>query len=237
VLDEQAVKGHDDRQELKRLIQDWSARASTESVGYRIVRAYRKMVQESVYRSLLREFLAAYPGQTVRVPWQFEASMWELVSQKPVHLLDPAYQDWDQFLLTKTDDLLAEYTRQYPDGLAQQSWGRLNVASIRHPLSRSIPVLGRFLDMPADPLPGDENMPRVQSRSFGASERFAVSPGASPEGYFHMPGGQSGHPLSEYYSRGHELWAKGEMAAFQPTASRHTLQLQPVGRQGLPTEN
>ena len=88
------------------------------------------------------------------------------------------------------DDLVEEYSRQYPGRLADQSWGKLNVASIRHPLSASIPVLGRFLNMPTDPLPGDENKPRVQSRSFGASERFAVSPGGRRRGISICPAGR-----------------------------------------------
>ena len=66
-----------------------------------------------------------------------------------------------------------------------------------------------FLDMPAEPLPGDWSMPRVQSPDFGASERFGVSPGREAEGYLHMPGGQSGHPLSPFYRAGHADWAEG----------------------------
>ena len=60
-------------------------------------------------------------------------------------------------------------------------------------------MLGPFLDMPAEELPGDSNMPRVQGPTSGASERFAVSPGREQEGYMHMPTGQSGHPLSPHY--------------------------------------
>ncbi len=230
LLDAQAVEGSPGREQLRELVEGWTARASVDSVGYRIVRAYRMMVQEAIYQSLLRQFIAAYPDQSVRAPWQFEASLWQLVTQRPVHLLDSAYADWQQFLLQTVDELLEAYSEEYPGELNGHAWGKLNVMSIRHPLSGSIPLLGDLLNMPAEPLPGDTNMPRVQGRSFGASERFAVSPGASLTGYFHMPGGQSGHPLSDFYSRGHELWAKGKMADFQPAASHHVLELQPAGR-------
>ncbi|MCW8844545.1 MAG: penicillin acylase family protein [Gammaproteobacteria bacterium] len=230
LLDAQAVEGHPERQELQRLVEEWTARASVDSVGYRIVRAYRLMVQEAVYKNLMSQFIAAYPDQAVRAPWQFEASLWQLVTQRPLHLLDPVYQDWEQFLLQTVDDLLEAYSAQHAGELKAYAWGELNVAAIRHPLSGSIPLLGDLLNMPAEPLPGDTNMPRVQGRSFGASERFAVSPGTSLTGYFHMPGGQSGHPLSDYYRRGHESWAVGKMADFQPAVSRHVLELQPAGR-------
>lgn len=52
-------------------------------------------------------------------------------------------------------------------------------------------------------------MPRVQSPSHGASQRLVVSPGREEEGLFHMPAGQSGHPVSPYYGAGHEAWEEG----------------------------
>ena len=79
--------------------------------------------------------------------------------------------------------------------------------------------------MPAEALPGDWSMPRVQSAAFGASERFAVSPGLEHEGYLHMPGGQSGHPLSPFYRAGHDAWVRGEPTPFLPGPAEHVLTL------------
>ena len=62
----------------------------------------------------------------------------------------------------------------------------------------------------------------------GASERFAVSPGREAEGYFHMPGGQSGHPLSPYYRAGHEAWVRGEATPFLPGPAERSLTLVPA---------
>jgi len=70
-------------------------------------------------------------------------------------------------------------------------------------------------------------MPRVQSPVFGASERFAVEPGREAEAYFHMPGGESGNPMSPYYRAGHEAWAQGEPLPFLPGPAVHTLTLTP----------
>ena len=89
-------------------------------------------------------------------------------------------------------------------------------------------MLGAFLDMPTEELPGDSNMPRVQGPTFGASERFAVSPGREKDGYFHMPTGESGHPLSPHYRDGNEAWVKGEATGFVPGAGLHTLTLRPA---------
>ena len=81
--------------------------------------------------------------------------------------------------------------------------------------------------MPAEPLPGDWSMPRVQTPGSGASERFSVSPGREAQGYLHMPGGQSGHPLSPFYRAGHADWVEGRATPFLPGAASHTLRLTP----------
>ena len=88
-----------------------------------------------------------------------------------------------------------------------------------------MPALARFLDMKKDPLPGDDHMPRVSSPTHGASERFVVSPGREDEGYFHMPTGQSSHPLSPYFGAGHQAWLTGEKTPFLPGPPRYTLTL------------
>jgi penicillin amidase len=79
--------------------------------------------------------------------------------------------------------------------------------------------------MPAEPLPGDSNLPRAQGPTFGASERFAVTPGDEAGGYLHMPAGQSGHPLSDFYHIGHADWVQGNASSFLPGNAVHTLVL------------
>jgi len=98
---------------------------------------------------------------------------------------------------------------------------------VRHPISQAVPQLSRWLDIPAQPLPGSGQMPRVQSIQFGASMRMAVSPGREEEGLFHMPGGQSGHPRSPFYRAGHTAWAEGTPTPFLPSLPTHTLTLTP----------
>ena len=101
---------------------------------------------------------------------------------------------------------------------------------MRHPLSRAVPLLSRLLDMPTRELPGDHHMPRVQDGAFGASERFAVSPGREAEGYLELPGGPSGHPLSPFYRSGFDDWADGKPTPFLPGPAAHKLVL----RSGMP---
>jgi penicillin G amidase len=70
-------------------------------------------------------------------------------------------------------------------------------------------------------------MPRVQSPGHGASERLVVSPGHEAEGIFHMPGGQSSHPLSPFFRAGHEAWVRGEPTPFLPGKTQYTVRLMP----------
>jgi len=66
----------------------------------------------------------------------------------------------------------------------------------------------------------------VQSPAFGASERMVVSPGHEEDGIFHMPGGQSGHPLSPFWGAGHDDYVLGRPTPFLPGPAGHRLTLQ-----------
>ena len=83
--------------------------------------------------------------------------------------------------------------------LASGTWGERNVVVIQHPSSRVLPLLAALLDMPTLRLPGDR----------------------------HMPGGQSGHPLSSYYRSGFEDWANGRPSPLLPATPAGRLILLP----------
>ncbi len=112
--------------------------------------------------------------------------------------------------------------------LDERLWGGLRSVHNGHPVAtvsqdQHLPVL-QHRD---DPQAGDRDMPRVAGPSLGASERVAVSPGRKAQGYFTMPGGQSGHPLSPWFMKGHAAWAAGEPAPFLPGPTEHHLTLKP----------
>jgi penicillin amidase len=227
LLDAQAVTGQPRRAELKAVLATWSGHAAVGDAAYRLVRAFRAEVERRVFFALVAPARAKNPGFRFTVPATFEGPLWVLIEAQPRHLLPPGQPDWHAFLLAAADAALAGLEGDCPK-LADCTWGRVNLTRIRHPLSPALPGLGWLLDMPAEMLPGDEDMPRVQGPNFGASERFAVSPGHEAEAYFEMPGGQSGHPLSPYFRAGHERWARGDdPAPFLPGAAAHTLVLVP----------
>ncbi len=210
-------------------MEGWGGHASIDSASYRVVRAFRERVRGLVLDPLLAPARAKdgkrlRPGTAPNARW--EGPVWALVTERPAHLLDRRYESWDALLLDALDATVLELTS---DGrpLGDHTWGERNTALIRHPLSRAVPQLGAWLDMPREPLPGDNHMPRFQSPSAGASERFAVSPGREEQGYFHMPCGESGHPLSPHYADGHAAWVRGEKTPFLPGPAVNVLTLVP----------
>jgi penicillin amidase len=214
------------RAELRRLVTRWNGHASIDSVAYHLVRRWRGFVADRVLGPVFAPCTdedAAFDFHRLN----YEAPLWQLVQERPANFLTPDYLAWDDLLLAAADDVL-RWADQQDHSLAGLTWGARNTARIQHPLGRFLPsLLSRLLDMPAEPLPGDRDMPRVQGPAFGASERFVVSPGHEDEGIFHMPGGQSGNPLSPFYRAGHEAWAHGVPTPFLPGPTVHRLQLHP----------
>ena len=229
LLSDERVAGNPELVEYRDLVRDWIPRATPESVGYRLVRAFRLEVQSKVFHALTAPVRAAH-GQDVEplLSNQFEGVLWQLLTERPEHLLPGAYASWDELLLDAIDTNIAWFAEHYDGGLAERSWGEVNTASIRHPLSRALPALSRWLDMPAEPLNGDVDLPKAQGPAFGASQRFSVSPGDEANGLMHMPTGQSGHPLSAFYRKGHDEWVHGRPSPFLPGETLHELILVPA---------
>jgi penicillin amidase len=215
------------RDEMQRALRDWNGHAATPSVAYRMVRAFRREVSDTLLDAFAAAVRRDYPDFMLPRLNQSEYAIQALIRHRPPHLLPPHHESWDD-LFAGCAQRVAQQMREQPGGIARRSWGERNTARIRHPLSRALPPFAaHWLDMPGDRLPGDTHMPRVQGPDFGASQRFAVAPGREDQGYFHMPGGQSGHPLSPYYGSGHADWVSGRPTPFLPGAPRRTLRLHP----------
>lgn len=226
VLTPAVLAGQSDRAEIRRLVETWNARASVDAVGYRLVRMWR----EAVAKRVLDPIFAACVAEDRGFRWSrfpYEEPLWALLTERPLHLLSPVEKSWETLLVAAADDVVASLRREGTP-LARATWGQRNKVKIQHPLARVLPGwLTGWMNLPTESLPGDSTTPRVQTLTLAASERFVVSPGHEAEGIFHMPGGQSGHPLSPFYRAGHEAWVRGEPSPFLPGATQHTLTLRP----------
>lgn len=205
----------------------WDERAAPDAVSYRIVRAWRLAVLDRIKDGLTAPAQVAL-GQDFVMPDlpQLEGVAWQLLTQQPAHLLPRKFDTWNALLTDVAQEVVGQLDAKGP--LAERTWGERNTAHICHPLVKALPKFTeRWLCMPADPLAGDANMPRVVAPDFGASERMVVSPGHEEDGIIHMPGGQSGNPLSPFWGAGHEAWVHGEATPFLPGKATHTLSLKP----------
>jgi len=231
VVDAEAIAENAALAEYRDLVDDWIPRAVPESVGYRLVRAFRLEVERRVFHVLMAPARSTY-GEDVelRRSNQFEGPLWSVLTEQPMHLLPSDYESWQELMLASVEQNLAWFNGNFEGPLSNRTWGEMNSASIRHPLSRNIPVLGSYLDMPADPLSGDLDMPKAQGPSFGASERYAVYPGDEANSILHMPTSQSAHPLSEFFGRGHADWVDGRANPFLPGEALYSLTLTPNRR-------
>ena len=227
VLGEDVIRGQPRLLELRRLVLAWDGHASIDEPGHRLVREFRRTVAKLVLNPIYLPVRARDPepdfGSGVEQP------LWSILVQRPAYLLPSSAASWDALLL-RAATLTAKMGEQLPGGpaLPDCTWGARNTLAMRHPLSSAFPAwIAAYLDMRAQPLPGDSYMPRVQAPGFGASERMVVSPGREAEGIFHQPGGASGHPLSPFYRAGHDAWAAGRPAPFLPGKTSYGLTLQP----------
>ncbi len=201
-------------------VTNWGGSASVDSVGYRIVTRFRDVAHE-LFRSAIQERAAANLAPLLSL----EDVLTQLLEERPVHWLPPAYATWDEFLADAARRTEGELKQE---GLLREAtWGARNRLAIAHPMSRAVPWLSPWLDMPSLPMPGDRHMPLVQGPAFGASMRMVVTPGEEERGIYHQPGGASGHFLSPFYRAGFDDWATGQPSSLLPGAARHRLELCP----------
>ncbi|MEW6981602.1 penicillin acylase family protein [Colwelliaceae bacterium 6471] len=224
VVTESSIKQHANWQDIHDLLINEQLKADVDSIAYRIVRNFRLNLRNDVFAQLnsrLSELDEGFAFSSIR--HQSEIPLWQLINTKPDNFLwrneDSWQQLFEQAMLTTIDDM----TQSQP--LSEATWGQQNTAQIQHPLSKAVPLLGRWLDMPATPLAGDSYMPRVQGAAFGASERMVVSPGHEEGGILQMPTSQAGHPWSPYYGVGHSDWEQGKASPFLPGKTKYTLTL------------
>lgn len=199
-------------------------RASIDSVAYRLVRNFRLNVRDSVFQqmnNMLSEQFSGYQFSSIR--HQIETPLWQLINQQPDNFIWLENESWQALFEQALTQTISDMTKEQP--LTAATWGQSNTTYIRHPLSKAVPFIGQWLDMPRTPLAGDSYMPRVQGKTFGASQRMIVSPGHEESGILHMPTSQAGHPWSPYYGKGHSDWEQGIASPFLPGKTKYTLTL------------
>ncbi|RMG44156.1 MAG: penicillin acylase family protein [Acidobacteria bacterium] len=227
-LDEPSLSDprHPRRREFFEIVRAWDGRAAIDSPGFRLLRGAFDAAWSAV-RAAFNEVVAErFPAARILVT---EPAARALVARRPLHLLDPEYDDWDAFLLAAVDRAIAELDRDHPgEPLAHRTWGEVNRFRAVHPIAARIPLLSRWASIGPDPLPGWRFCIRVQSPTAGASDRLAVAPGKEEEALFQMPCGQSEHPDSPFFDTDHPAWLRGTPAPLLPGPPEHRIDLRPT---------
>ncbi|MCW8998250.1 MAG: penicillin acylase family protein, partial [Kangiellaceae bacterium] len=208
-------------------IENWSGFADKDDIGYWLVKRFRINVANALLNPIYQSFqqeISEEPASYHRYTPQYEYLLWEIIQAQPKELLPEENQTWSGFYTAQLMKELKPLINSEKK-LEDLRWGRHNTARIKHPLSSAVPALSFWLDMPADELSGDRDMPLVQGRSFGASQRMVVSPGFEENAIMQMPGGQSGHPLSPFYRSGHQDWVNGLASPLMMQSVKHKLVL------------
>lgn len=225
-LNEGALAGHPQRAEFKRLVNAWDGTAGVDAVGYTLVKAFYQSLYMAWFGGLDARLSAIAPGVSMRTAsLRLEPVMQALAEERA--WVPPHTKDWESFMLDRIDTVIAKYTAS-GRLLADARWGDRNRLAIAHPFARLMPPpMAAWLSAPRQAVPGDIHMPRVQSPTKGASERFVVAPGRESQAIMEMPGGASGHFMSPFFLAGHEDWVRGKPSAFLPGGQAHLLELMP----------
>lgn len=215
---------------LRDYLLSWNGRADVGSLGLPVIIEFRKQLIDTVFAPFLAACKQAdsqfiYSWNYVDTPLQ------TLLNDRPQPLLASIgqYPSWDSFILARLE-ASADKVRADNPGVAwtNLNWGMQNKVGHAHPFSKAIPWLATVLNMPKLPLAGCGGFcVRATGPEYGASERLVVSPGYLQAGILHMPGGQSGHPLSDYYMDQQPFWLAGLPLPLLAGTSEHTLLLHP----------
>lgn len=208
-------------------LDNWQQCACSTSVGYTLVKMYRDELINILFSSI-EASLNKQDGTLSYVKRDLEPAVWQLIKAQPASWINPQFTNWEQQLQAAFEQTLAQLTAKFGNNIQNWQWGKVNELTIEHPFAKQIPLLSKLLNMPTAPGFGDSYMPAVQKTSFGASQRFIAQPGHLESAILTVPGGQSGHPLSEFYRAGFDEYVEGKHTPLLPQTFMHQIEIVPI---------
>ena len=202
----------------------WGECACENSVGYTLVKHFRQEVVQTLFGGVLSTL--DHQGVNSRTLLRgIEPAVWQLIHSQPDSWLPNDIESFDELLVDAyrraKHKLLDKYS-PVEANMETLAWGKVNALSVKHPFADQIPLVGNMLNMQLVEGFGDTYMPAVQAPSFGASERFFVSPGHLEDAILTLPGGQSGHPLSKFFTTGFNDYAIHAATPLLPSQPIHS---------------
>jgi penicillin amidase len=217
-------------EEARRAIEAWNGHMDADSLGIGLLWLWREKLAAVAFAPVVARCRQVDPDFSYA--WRkLETPLRALLTQQiPSTLPNAQYRDWRDLLLDTLADSARELKRR--QGVATldgMTWGGINQVPIRHPFSKTMPFLSPLLDMKETELSGCAGFcVRIAGNGHGATERMVASPNHPEQGILHMPGGQSGHPLSAHYRDQQPAWQEGVALPFRPGETKHTLSFIPA---------
>jgi len=165
------------------------------------------------FESSFSDFNKQYVNQMI------EYTTWQLLMERPDHLLPKRWATWNDLLSEIAETSVAEYWNLTKKQTSSE-W-------LEHSMSGRLPGMDSLLNFLADK---DHKLNSVygdQLNNSASSVTFAVSPGNETQGLISMPLSQSGHPLSPYYRNSHQLWLENKYGSFVAGVPKWQLVLMP----------
>ncbi|MFG0292830.1 MAG: penicillin acylase family protein [Phycisphaerales bacterium JB050] len=211
------------------IVKSWDGTSNADQPGFRLLKRYRFRIHREALAPIIQAVSDHHRGGWTYSSYSADEPVLRLLEEKPPHFLAPNHETWEE-LQRWVFVLMVHEMGEGSGGGIETQWGVRNLSRIGHPFAALAPgAIRRAIEIPPTPQSGDTSSVRVATPTFGASERFAISPGRLEQGLIHMPGGQSGRPLNRHFRDQHAAWQAGEPLSLLPSEVISVLLLSPTG--------
>ncbi|MGR8930040.1 MAG: penicillin acylase family protein [Gammaproteobacteria bacterium] len=217
--------------EAEQVLRAWDGHMDDNSIGAALLHEFRGHLASEVFAKVVGVCQTADPD--FHYAWrEMETPLRRLLTERPNGtLLSKYHDDWQQMIVQVLRQSVEDLMSRFPETpLMQLTWGEVNTMTVQHPFSHAAPMLSTFLDMPSFAGDGCASVcVKVMGNKHSASERLVLAPLHPEDAIFHMPGGQSGHPLSGHYRDQEPLWQEGIASPMMPGGTQHVLTFSQAG--------
>ncbi|MFM7135239.1 MAG: penicillin acylase family protein, partial [Planctomycetota bacterium] len=190
-----------------------------------------QVVLDAVRAEVRGRSAAAFAARTGRTAGELrgaidDEALLRIFESRTEHLLPAPSPSWKELA---SDVLAAAATASLSKAKGREgefrTRGEDNRAAIRHPAASSLGAAARIAEMPRTALPGHPTAIRVQTPSFGASQRSIICPVHLGDAIMVTPCGQAGMPTSPHFRSLHGPWEQGVPFPLVPSEPARIVEL------------
>ncbi|HEV2350740.1 MAG TPA: penicillin acylase family protein [Terriglobia bacterium] len=212
-------------------LKSWDDEARADSAATLVCEVTRKALLERILRPKLGDDFSGYAWSMSSIFLQ------NVLSNHWTRWLPPGDADFNVTLTASLEEgvegipgLVGSKTRD------DWQWGKTIPLTFRHPLSSSLPLVGRYLNVGPVPQAGTQTTVKQTTPTLGPSMRMVVDFSDFDNSVQNITLGESGQALSPYYKDQFDAWYNGRSFPMLfsdhevENGTRHLLVLDPAGR-------